>query len=132
MVPLRIRQTDGLRRCDRLCRSEEADDILDMNAKECLRFDTTPLQVEDREQVERAIAVLNYRERFVIERRFGLNGRPEMTLEDIGSDLQLGRERIRQIAHAALRKCLVALEEAMLSSKCVGRYWSKRQTTCNP
>ena len=55
-----------------------------------------------REQVDRALAHLSDRERRVLELRFGLaDGRPR-TLEEIGGELSLTRERIRQIERKAL------------------------------
>ncbi len=55
-----------------------------------------------REQVDRALAHLSERERRVLELRFGLaDGRPR-TLEEIGGELSLTRERIRQIERKAL------------------------------
>lgn len=44
------------------------------------------------------------RQRDVIERRFGLNGRERMTLERIGTELGLTRERVRQLQIAAMRR----------------------------
>ncbi len=44
------------------------------------------------------------RQRDVIERRFGLNGTERMTLESIGSELGLTRERVRQLQIAAIRR----------------------------
>ncbi len=40
---------------------------------------------------------LSERERFIAERRFGLNGHRPHTLEEIGILLDLSRERVRQI-----------------------------------
>ncbi len=47
---------------------------------------------------------LGERERTVIERRFGLHGAQPQTLEQVGEDLGLTRERIRQIESKALAK----------------------------
>jgi RNA polymerase primary sigma factor len=57
-----------------------------------------------REQVERVLDSLDGREQRVIRLRFGLDdGRPR-TLEEVGSEFGLTRERIRQIESLALRK----------------------------
>jgi len=50
------------------------------------------------------LSLLSERERIIIERTFGLNGQPEMTLEEIGNSLGLSRERVRQIKEKAIRK----------------------------
>lgn len=57
---------------------------------------------------ERALAVIN--------RRFGLDGGPETTLEEIGATFGVTRERIRQIEASALRKLrkLVERREAQI------------------
>jgi len=46
---------------------------------------------------------LNDKQRWVIERRFGLNGMEACTLEDLASELQVTRERVRQIQMESLR-----------------------------
>ena len=57
-----------------------------------------------REQVERVLDSLEGREERVIRLRFGLDdGRPR-TLEEVGNEFGLTRERIRQIESHALRK----------------------------
>lgn len=48
--------------------------------------------------------VLSDKERLVINLRMGLNGGPCMTLEQVGKELHVTRERIRQIEAKALRK----------------------------
>ncbi len=61
-----------------------------------------------RENIEQMLGILTEREREVISARFGLvNGQPK-TLEEIGCDLHVTRERIRQIESKALRKLRVS------------------------
>jgi RNA polymerase primary sigma factor len=47
--------------------------------------------------------ILDERERQIIEDYYGISGTPR-TLEDIGSDFSLTKERVRQIKEKALRK----------------------------
>jgi RNA polymerase nonessential primary-like sigma factor len=47
---------------------------------------------------------LTIKEREILSKRFGLYGYSNMTLEDIGNDYDLSRERIRQITNKAIRK----------------------------
>jgi RNA polymerase primary sigma factor len=57
-----------------------------------------------KEQVNQVLSTLSDRERKVLELRFGLDdGRPR-TLEEVGKEFQVTRERIRQIEAKALRK----------------------------
>jgi RNA polymerase primary sigma factor len=56
------------------------------------------------EQLEALLAQLDDKERVIIERRFGLGDREPETLAEIGSELNLSRERIRQIEERALGK----------------------------
>ena len=50
------------------------------------------------------VSQLDSRHRQVIERRYGLNGDEPSTLEVIATDLNLTRERVRQIQLEALQK----------------------------
>ena len=52
--------------------------------------------------VSSALGELSTRERDVVQRRFGLAGERPQTLEEIGTHLNLSRERIRQIEREAL------------------------------
>jgi RNA polymerase primary sigma factor len=57
-----------------------------------------------RKEIERTLATLTPRESDVIRLFFGLDGRPAMTLEEIGEQFELTRERVRQIKEKALRR----------------------------
>ena len=64
-----------------------------------------------REDVQRALDSLPDRERLVIELRFGLRGEQPYTLEEVGREFGVTRERIRQIENNTLKK-LETLPEA--------------------
>jgi RNA polymerase primary sigma factor len=60
-------------------------------------------------EVEGLLEVLDSRERKIISQRFGLDGGKPKTLEDVGEDFGITRERIRQIQNIALAKLRRAL-----------------------
>src|SRR4051794_17626440 len=64
-----------------------------------------------RENVRGALDALPEREREVLSLRFGLTGRQPLTLEEVGREFNVTRERIRQIETHTLKK-LEALPEA--------------------
>ena len=57
-----------------------------------------------KEQVEDVLCTLNEREARVLQLRFGLEDGRSRTLEEVGKDFGVTRERIRQIEAKALRK----------------------------
>ncbi len=57
-----------------------------------------------REQVGDVLGTISERERRVLELRFGLEDGRSRTLEEVGRDFGVTRERIRQIEAKALRK----------------------------
>ncbi|MCX7974967.1 MAG: RNA polymerase sigma factor RpoD [Candidatus Aminicenantes bacterium] len=57
-----------------------------------------------REQIEEALKTLTEREAKVLRMRFGLGDGNEHTLEEVGQQFKVTRERIRQIEAKALRK----------------------------
>ena len=61
-------------------------------------------QIRLTEQVQEAIGILPEREQRVLRLRFGLDDGRSRTLEEVGSEFHVTRERIRQIEAKALRK----------------------------
>lgn len=57
-----------------------------------------------KENIEEVLATLSDREAKVLRMRFGLEGKNPMTLEEVGREFGVTRERIRQIEAKALRK----------------------------
>ena len=66
--------------------------------------ETDLAQQELREVMTWAVDTLTAQEKFVITRRFGLDGDPEQTHHDIGTAIGLSGGRIQQIAAKGLRK----------------------------
>ena len=69
-----------------------------------------------RSEVKGLLEVLDKRELKIISQRFGLDGGKPKTLEDVGRDFGITRERIRQlqnIALAKLRRALSRKEDAL-------------------
>ena len=80
-------------------------------------FDTASLTLR-RGDIEVVLAALPDRERQVIELRYGLCGQPPRTLEEVGREFGVTRERIRQIENNTLKK-LEGLPEAQALRDCV-------------
>ena len=70
------------------------------------------LEAADTEEALReALENLSYRERRVLELRYGLGGEHPRTLDEVGRTFNVTRERIRQIENQSLKK-LQSLAEA--------------------
>lgn len=57
-----------------------------------------------RKEIDRAIATLTPKEGDILKMFFGLDGYPPMTLDEIGEQFDLTRERVRQIKEKAIRR----------------------------
>jgi len=66
--------------------------------------DTMALRNSLEDEITHALSTLDEREQEVIRLYFGLGGGVDMTLEEIGMQFRLTRERVRQIKEKALRK----------------------------
>lgn len=61
-------------------------------------------RIEDIEQLLRLLNRLSPRERRILRLRFGLDGEPVRTLDEVGAELNCSNERVRQLQNRALRK----------------------------
>ena len=67
-------------------------------------------------EIQVAMQCLNDRERFVLIHTYGLGGAPEMSLDEIGTEVGLSRERVRQIREKAIRQLRKASDKTQLRS----------------
>lgn len=78
--------------------------------KDFIKDDRSPepdhvfVQISRREKLDKALNSLNTKEAMVLKMRFGLGSGNEHTLEEVGNQFSVTRERIRQIEAKALRK----------------------------
>ncbi len=77
-------------------------DVLD--CKDTPSPDQSLINESLRREIERAISTLTEREANIIRLYFGLNSKNPYTLEEIGEEFGLTRERVRQIKEKAVRR----------------------------
>jgi len=83
------------------------DTLPDINARD----PTETLQEEGvQSNIEDCLSQLSDKQREVVERRFGLHGHSVSTLEEVGQEIGVTRERVRQIQMDALKKLKRILE----------------------
>ena len=88
--------------------TEFGEHVADENAQ-------TPLEQLSRKNMLKLLdakllnSVLEEREYKIIDARFGLSGQKPRTLEEVGEDFGVTRERIRQLQNIALKKLFRAL-----------------------
>lgn len=63
-----------------------------------------PILPEAKELINNLLILLSPKEKHIIENRYSLNSKPHATLEKIGREFNVTRERIRQIEKNALKK----------------------------
>jgi RNA polymerase primary sigma factor len=64
----------------------------------------TAVSVNLKEKIDQTLGVLNRREQRIIRLRFGLGQSTDHTLEEVGQELGVTRERVRQLEARALKK----------------------------
>jgi RNA polymerase primary sigma factor len=77
----------------------------DVNAD---RPETVLAELLQTTELRTALVDLNERMRHVLELRFGLGGDKPRTLEEVGAELGVTRERVRQLETRALRELQAA------------------------
>jgi RNA polymerase primary sigma factor len=61
--------------------------------------------------LQEMVKTLDHREATILRARFGLDGGPQKTLEDVGQKFGVTRERVRQIQNIALKKLRKMIEK---------------------
>jgi RNA polymerase nonessential primary-like sigma factor len=98
--------------------SEKA--LLDVIADEKSAGPENDLQSDDMSNnIVHWLDELNTKQREVLARRFGLLGYEPATLEDVGSEIGLTRERVRQIQVEALKRLRDILSQQNLSIEAI-------------
>jgi len=85
---------------------EEEDSRLEdfIEDKEAISPQDAAISSNMRKQIQQVLSTLNEREGKIVRMRFGIGEKHDHTLEEVGHDFDLTRERIRQIEEKALRK----------------------------
>ena len=68
-------------------------------------------------KLELWLSRLSEKQRVVVEQRFGLNGHERATLEQVGNEIGVTRERVRQIQIDALKRLRKILEHEGFSGE---------------
>ena len=92
--------------------SDSGKTLLDTIPDQSIQDPTETLQEEDvHSNLEDSLSQLSVKQRAVVERRFGLHGHQVSTLEEVGREIGVTRERVRQIQMDALKKLKRILEQ---------------------
>jgi RNA polymerase primary sigma factor len=85
---------------------EEEDSRLEdfIEDKEVISPQDAAISSNMRKQIQKVLSSLNNREERIVRMRFGIGEKHDHTLEEVGQDFDVTRERIRQIEEKALRK----------------------------
>ncbi len=95
---------------------EEGDMYEVLLSKDAPTPDSNLLNDSLRKEIERALSSLTERESNIIKLYFGLNGKHPYTLEEIGEEFNLTRERVRQIKEKAIKRLKHTTRSKILKS----------------
>jgi RNA polymerase primary sigma factor len=82
--------------------------------KRAIAADDALIETDLNRQIRKVLAMLTPREEKILRMRFGIGESTEHTLEEVGNDFSVTRERIRQIEAKALRKLRHATRSRVL------------------
>jgi RNA polymerase primary sigma factor len=85
------------------------DDVL--TDERCKAPDDLLIEADDLDRIFERLEQLDEREAMVIRMRFGLAPYSSMTLREVGENLGLTRERVRQLENQAILKLVISLHE---------------------
>ncbi len=98
----------------------EGEDTVMQEKMESLDYTTSPdrelLNDSLRKEIERSLATLTPREASIIRLYYGLGGKHSLTLEEIGEQFMLTRERVRQIKEKAIKRLKSASRSRVLKT----------------
>ena len=72
------------------------------------------IDAEMRDEIDEILSTLDEREQLIMRKRFGFDGEDTYVLQQIGEELNISRERVRQIEAQALRKLRSAARKRKL------------------
>jgi RNA polymerase primary sigma factor len=87
-----------------------------MGVKDSLPPDNALLKESLVKEINNTLKVLGEREAQIIRMYYGLNGEVPRTLEEIGEEFDLTRERVRQLKEAAIRRLKQSTKHTRLKS----------------
>ena len=109
MTPERVREIQKISR-EPVSMETPVGDEEDSSLGDFIRDETTPVPADEaarvmlKEQIREILNDLSDREQQVLRLRYGLDDNRSRTLEEVGKQMNVTRERIRQIEAKALRK----------------------------
>jgi RNA polymerase primary sigma factor len=85
---------------------EDSNSMLDVMQDEEILYNPDNYLMHEslRNEIERSLSSLTYREAEVVRLYYGINCKAPLTLEEIGEEFELTRERVRQIKEKAIRR----------------------------